>query len=65
MGSEGTQKDDFIGFDVNSELKVAAQNAARREGRSLSNYMRTLLRRQLDVERKLYGPAPTMQEPHR
>lgn len=62
MGSEEQRKDDFIGFDVSAELKVAAQNAARREGRTLSNFMRHLLRRHLDVERRVYGDNSTRPE---
>lgn len=63
MGSEELPKDDFIGFEVNSELKDAAQHAAKRDGRSLSNYMRNLLRRQLEVERRVFG-TEAKEAPH-
>ena len=57
MGSEEQPKDDYIGFELSSELKRAAAAAAEREGRSVSNFMRHLLRRHLDGERRGYGDS--------
>ena len=62
MGSEEQPKDEYIGFELSSELKRAAAAAAEREGRSVSNFMRHLLRRHLDVERRVYGDSSTRSE---
>jgi hypothetical protein len=48
--SSNKELDDYIGFDVSSDLKRKAREAARRDGRKLSNYMRYVLRLTLAAE---------------
>lgn len=62
MSSEDTEKDGYIGFDVESELKQKARRAAKRDGRSLSNYMRRVLRIALAAEEDFYGSTETRRE---
>jgi plasmid stability protein len=52
-GSEKSQ----IGVWIDDDLRERVEAAAAREGRSLSGFVRNLLRRQIEVERRLYEPA--------
>ena len=62
MGSEEQRKDEYIGFELSSALKQAAAAAAEREGRSVSNFMRQLIRRHVEIERRVYGDDSTRSE---
>jgi len=48
--SSNRELGDYIGFDVDSDLKRKAREAARRDGRKLSNYMRHVLSLTLAAE---------------
>jgi phosphoribosyl-dephospho-CoA transferase len=51
--SSNRELDDYIGFDISSDLKRKAREAARRDGRKLSNYMRHVLSLTLAAEGEL------------
>lgn len=48
-----TRKDAFIGFDCPSALKERARRAAARDGRTLSGWVRHVLRRHLAIRRQI------------
>ena len=50
-------KTKLIGFHAEPELANAVKEAAKRQERTVSEYMRRTLRRQLDVERRVYGDS--------
>ena len=52
-------KTKLIGFHAEPELANAVKEAAKRQERSVSEYMRRTLRRQLDVERRVFGDSNT------
>lgn len=49
---------------LDPETAARLKRAADRASRSVSSYVEYVLRRQLDLEAKVYGPAE-LQEPHR
>ena len=49
------QKTKIIGFHAKPELVNAVKEAASREERTVSAYMRRTLRRQLEIESRVYG----------
>ena len=44
-----------IGVWLDDELRRRVEAAAAREGRSLSGFVRNLLRRQMDVEKRVFN----------
>ena len=50
-GSDKSQ----IGVWVDDELRARVETAAARDGRSLSGFVRELLRRQLETEGRIHG----------
>jgi len=56
------QKTQVIGFHADPELANAVRKAAEREERTVSAYMRRTLRRQLQIERRVYGDSSTRSE---
>jgi uncharacterized protein (DUF1778 family) len=65
MNGSNRNREERISAYVDPETAERIKSAADREGRSLSSYVAQLLKRQMEVERRLYDPAPTVQEPHR
>ena len=49
-----TTKTQLIGFHAEPELADGVREAASREERSVSEYMRRTLRRQLEIEARIY-----------
>ena len=52
-------KTKLIGFHAEPELANAVKEAARRQERTVSEYMRRTLRRQLQIESRIFGDSST------
>ena len=57
-GSDSSQ----IGVWIDDELRARIEAAAARDGRSLSGFVRELIRRHVDVEERVYGSNDTRPE---
>ena len=51
-----------IGVWLDDDLRKHVEAAAAREGRSLSSFVRETLRRQLEIQKRIYGDSKTRSE---
>lgn len=52
-----SRKSEYIGLEVEPDLKERARQAAARDGRTLSGWVRHVLRRTLEVRRRVFEDA--------
>ena len=48
-----------IGVWIDNDLRERVESAAAREGRSVSGFVREMLRRQLEIQNRVYGDSST------